>query len=193
MQVSILKAPHGLSRWDLVSSYLALRRAVFVEQLNWDLTTHEGSEFEQYDTVGYASYVVAHEHSKVVAGCRLIRCDSTVQGRFTYMIKDAFDGRIDLPGQICAGPPPVDARHWELTRLVAQPNQRKATLAVMRASHEFLALQDAIGCLCLSSPIVERLARLSGYKTERLGPLCGNKDGKFVAFRIPIGDPTDPV
>lgn len=76
---------------------------------NWDLTTYEGVEFEQYDTVGYASYVVTHEDGEVLAGCRLIRCDSHVAGRYSYMIKDAYDGVIDLPGTICATPPPNDA------------------------------------------------------------------------------------
>lgn len=59
----------------------------------------------------------------------------------------------------------------------------------MRASHEYLALQGAEGCLCLASPVVERLVRISGYETERLGPICGNKDGRFLAFRIPVGPP----
>lgn len=189
MEVSILKSPHGGARWQLVVDYMMLRKDVFIEKMNWGLMAHEDIEFEQYDTVGYSSYVVAHEAERVLAGCRLVRCDRSVgsSGRkYTYMIKDAYDGRIDLAPEICFEPPPTDERHWELTRLAAVSGNRQAVLAVMRAARDYLAVQKAVGCLCLSSPVVQRLARISGFKTQAIGPVCGNQDGKFLAFKIPI-------
>ena len=166
-----------------------LRRDVFIDKMSWDLTSYEALEFEQYDTLGYATYVVAHDGDTVLAGCRLIRCDQMVGGpnnRITYMIKDAFDGRIDLPSEICFKSPPEDDVHWELTRLAAVHGNRQAVLAVMRASRDYLAAQEAKSCLCLASPIVQRLARISGFETRPIGPVCGNEDGKFLAFEIPI-------
>ena len=185
MEVSVLKLPSGLARWHLVTSYLVLRREIFIEQKEWDLNQYEGVEYEQYDTVGYSYYVIAHENDKVLAGCRLIRCDSKI-GTYTYMIKDAYDGLIDLPPEMCSEPPPEDKHHWELTRLAAVKGNRKATLSVMKACYSFLSAMQAQGCLCLSSPVVERLAKISGYETQPLGPVCGNEDGKFLAFNIPV-------
>ena len=168
---------------------MSLRRDVFIEKMSWDLTSYETLEFEQYDTLGYATYVVAHDGDRVLAGCRLIRCDQLVGGQsnqFTYMIKDAYDGRIELPSEICFKSPPEDDVHWELTRLAAVRGNRRAVLAVMRASRDYLVVQKAKSCLCLASPTVQRLARISGFETRPIGPVCGNEDGKFLAFEIPI-------
>jgi acyl homoserine lactone synthase len=169
---------------------MMLRRDVFIEKMNWGLTSYKALEFEQYDTIGYATYVVAHEDETVLAGCRLIRCDSVVGSptkRFTYMIKDAYDGRINLPSGLCFESPPEDETHWELTRLAAIRGNRQAVLAVMRTAQDYLIAQNAKSCVCLASPVVQRLARLSGFETLPMGPVCGNEDGKFLAFEIPVG------
>lgn len=191
MQVSILKSPQGGARWHLVIDYMMLRRDVFIEKLKWGLTSYQELEFEQYDTLGYSTYVVAHNGGTVLAGCRLIRCDSNVGGSencFTYMIKDAYDGRIDLPSKLCFNSPPTDDRHWELTRMAAVRGNRRAVLAVMRTVQDYLVTQKAEACICLASPVVQRLANVSGFQTDPIGPVCGNEDGKFLAFAIPVND-----
>ena len=191
IEYSIIQAPHGIERWGLVQSYMELRKDVFIRRKKWDLLEHENIEFEQYDTMGYATYVVAHEDGQVLAGCRLIRCDSVlgtpdVGVGYTYMIKDAVDGRINLPRELCHAPPPQTKEHWELTRMAAVPGNRKAVLKMMWAAYHFLASQGARGCLCLSSPAVQRLAKISGFGTKVLGPVCGNDDGAFLVYDIAI-------
>ncbi len=192
IQVSILKLPQTASQWYLVNSFMELRNRTFIGRKKWSLVVHKDIEFEQYDTATYPYYVVAHTEGKVVAGCRLIRCDQTLgnpEGGFgyTYMINDAFHGRIDMPRDICFSEPPTTPDHWELTRLCAEKGYRKEVLSVMRHTYDFLADQGAVGCLCLASPAVRRIANISGYETENIGPMVGAEDEeKFLAFRIPI-------
>lgn len=170
---------------------MALRKNVFIDEQRWELFDHDGVEFEQYDTFGYAHYVIAHTGDRVLAGCRLIRCDKVLGSPetgsgYTYMIKDAVDGRISLPQDICWDAPPVSEDHWELTRMVALPGNRQAVLRMMRETYNFLSSAGAVGCLCLASPVVNRLARISGFETVPLGPISGNEDGRFSVFKVKI-------
>lgn len=192
VEISIISMPHGISRWNLVTSFMKLRKEVFIQRKQWSLISHEEVEFEQYDTLAHATYVVAHVDDQVIAGCRLIRCDLRTgfsDGGFdyTYMINDAFNGLIDLPRGICDVAPPTTDDHWELTRLGAKKGNRKAVLRVMRAAYQFLASSGAVGCLCLASPAIQRIAHISGFDTKALGPICGAEDeDKFLAFEIAI-------
>lgn len=192
VEVEILKLPQAAERWYLVNSFLELRNRTFIGRKKWSLVVHKDIEFEQYDTATYPYYVIAHKDGVAVAGCRLIRCDQRLgspQNRFgyTYMINDAFHGRIDLPKEICFSAPPTTPDHWELTRLCAEKGHRDEVLLVMRKTYEFLAEQGAVGCLCLASPAVRRIANISGYETHDIGPMVGAKDEeKFLAFKIPI-------
>lgn len=192
VEISILKLPQTASKWYLVNSYMELRERVFIRRKNWTLLSRDSFEFEQYDTATYPYYVLAHEGEKVIAGCRLIRCDQSFGNLergdgYSYMINDAYHGRIDLPSDICTKAPPTSSEYWELTRLCAERGYRKDVLAVMRATYIFLQEQRAKGCLCLASPAVQRIAEISGYPTESLGPMVTMADEeKFSAFSIPI-------
>jgi acyl homoserine lactone synthase len=171
---------------------MELRKEVFIERKNWSLVVHQQFEFEQYDTIQHPLYVLAHEGDVVVAGCRLIRCDKTLGNPdtgfgYTYMINDAYLGRLPLPSKICNEKPPVTSDYWELTRLCAKRGNRAASLSVMAATHEFLASQGAKGCLCLASPAIRRVANMAGYRTRDLGPIVRTEDEEgFLAFEIPI-------
>ena len=189
MEVSILKLPGGSARWNLVVDYMVLRRKVFVDEKKWDLVSSQEMEFEQYDSVGHAYYVIAHDEGRVLAGCRLIQCDSTIgkgSVTYSYMLRDAFLKLIQLPSELCDVERPTSPRYWELTRLVAVPGNRLAVKNVMSAAHAFLIEVGAVGCLCLASPIVRRLASVSGFQSKTLGPVCGDQSGKFIAFEIAI-------
>ena len=164
-EISILHAPESALRWNLVYDYMKLRHEVFMTKKNWSLHAHAGVEFEQYDALGLAYYVLAHKGDTVIAGCRLIRCDSVI-GRYTYMIKDAYDGRISLPREICDAPPPTDAQSWELTRLVSR-RHGTAAKAVLEASNIFLAAMGAERCLCLAAPAARRLGEVAGYSDRK--------------------------
>lgn len=80
-----------------------LRHAAFVARLGYDVPSHDGMEWDQYDTPR-AAYIVV-EHRGVCAGvCRLVPTTAP------YMIKEIFPSL--LPYQ-----PPEDERVWEASRI----------------------------------------------------------------------------
>ncbi len=186
-EITIVRA-NCFERYDLVRKFLALRRAIFIDRLAWPLFEYEDIEFEQYDTFN-SVYVIAHAGSEVYGGARLIRTDQTVGTgniRYTYMIKDAFDGLLPgMPGGICYEPPPEDGNIWELTRLATRPTTNVAR-SILDAANRFLAAEGAVRCLFLGPPAFLRLAQTMGYTPTRLGPTVRNNDGSFVAFSCAV-------
>lgn len=192
LQISILRFPESASKWNLVGHYMALRREVFIERKDWSLWHSEDMEFEQYDTFD-TTYVVAHRGDQVIGGGRLRRTNQfTGNGiyAYSYMIRDAVHGMLPgLPTEMCYAEPPVDAAVWELTRFVSTGGAGVAT-EMLRTINEFLHSQKASSCLCLGTPAFLRMARRVGWSAEQMGPVCGNKDGRFLVFSLNVVDPS---
>jgi len=183
-EVSILRMPHGLPRWNLVRDFLILRKEIFIDQMHWDLqATPEAMEFEQYDQID-AVYVVAHRGDEVIGGARLLRTDRQVGTgtfRYSYMIRDAYLGHLPgLPNDICTDEPPVTNMAWELTRLAVRT--ARAGGAILKATNDFLKMEQAQTCLFLGPPSFMRMARSMGYTPRPMGKVTGNGDGRFLAF-----------
>ncbi|MDO8986345.1 acyl-homoserine-lactone synthase [Cypionkella sp.] len=177
------------ARWDLVRAFMVLRRRVFIDKMDWSLQGHEDIEFEQYDALGHATYVIAHEGDQVVAGARLLRCDSSIGSgvmRYSYMIRDAVRGIIDLPQDLCWDEPPTDARSWELTRLVSMDATPITARRVLDAANDHIRKLGGQQCLFLGGPGFLRMARSYGYKPRPLGKIVSNASGRFLAFACPI-------
>ena len=156
---------------------------------NWNLHQAEAREFEQYDGLLTAHYVVAHEAGKVIAGARLLRCDNRVGSQkngYSYMIRDAWLGRIDLPHEMCWEEPPTDCHTWELTRLVSTHRDPQVARAVLDASNAYLRKLGGKSCLILGAPVLMRMAKKYGYTPAPLGPVVGNQDGRFLAFKVEV-------
>jgi acyl homoserine lactone synthase len=188
MEVSVLRIPEGLSNWDLVLSYLRLRKAVFMDRLGWPLYEVNECEFEQYDTV-HAVYVVAHEGRKAVGGARLLRTSDTVgSGRcvYSYMIRDACRALLPgLPNDLCFSEPPVAADTWELSRLASSGSARIGE-AILCAANNFLRDQNAQSCLFLAPPAFMRMASRMGFSPVALGDVKENQEGRFLAFQCVV-------
>lgn len=193
MKLSILRLPHSASRWELVRKYYLLRADTFVGRLGWDLETiNDGSEAESYDAAPIAHYVIAHANDCVLGGARLVRCD-TEFGRHpgemvSYMIRDAFLGRINMSRDVWAdGEPPTDPSTWELTRLVSGDRDPTTTRAVLNVCNEYIKRLGATRCLFLTSPAVFRISRRYGFEPTPKGPTIVSDDGgKFRAFECPV-------
>ena len=172
-----------------MADYFALRKQVFVEQMGWQISAYDKYESEEYDNPIYPHYVLAHKNNRVVAGARLLRCDTQIkQGgtTYSYMIRDAVLGLIDLPSHITDEAPPTDAKSWELTRLVSIDPDPNVSQSVMSVAYEYVRRLDARQVLMLARPSVMRLARKSGYKPTPIGPTVKNASGSFLAFRCGI-------
>lgn len=189
VEISVTSIEEAPARWDLVRAFLVLRRRVFIDQMDWSLRSHDDLEFEQYDTLGHAHYVIAHEKGKVLAGARLLRCDVSIgtgSVSYSYMIRDAFRGIIDLPTDICWEEPPTDAQSWELTRLVSDNAPQTVVRSVLDAANDHIREQGGRQCLFLGGPGFLRMARNYGYAPKPLGDIVSNPSGRFLAFACPI-------
>lgn len=195
MNIKIVNIIENHEHTHLVGQFLEMRRQVFVGDMNWDLPVHGSYEFEQYDQFWQTYYVLAMDDNRLVGGARLLRCDTTFGSgvyKYSYMIRDAYLGLIDLPKALCSVDPPTDSNSWELTRFVADPEYPEAGREILDGVNDYLVTKKASRCLFLGSPVFMRMARIYGYQPSALGPVCGNKDGRFVAFECPCVDRTSP-
>lgn len=193
VQIKALKLPEDSRRWPLVMRFYELRKQVFVNDMKWQLFHHDGIEFEQYDTLDTV-YLVAHRGSEVVGGARLKRTDC-VHGSgkyvYTYMIRDACQGLLEgMPRDLCYDEPPVDHDIWELTRftVVGEPGVAEA---ILRKANDYIHQHGGKACLFLGPPAFMRMAKRMGFAPEPMGPVSGNHDGRFLAFRCDVMPPAD--
>jgi len=191
LSIEVLTLPKNANRWNLVVEFLQLRRDVFIKKKQWSLSEGEQLEYEQYDGIGAAHYVVAHRGVEVVGGARLIRCDTIIgNSRFpySYMINDAFLGRIDIPEEICAGPPPTTGDTWELTRMISTERTPATHAALLDGAHKFIKSEGGRFCIFLGPPAFVRMGRRLGYNLERLGVVSGDETGRFLVMKFDLQD-----
>ncbi|MDA5094642.1 GNAT family N-acetyltransferase [Aliiroseovarius sp. KMU-50] len=101
---------------ELYVNCLKARKAVFIDQLGWDLPETEGMEFDQYDTPE-CRWVIVHEYGEVLGGVRLAPTTAKC-GIYTYMLRDAQLGLLDnIPTDVLYFEAPVDEKIWEASRL----------------------------------------------------------------------------
>lgn len=190
-EVRIIQYPEGIPHWHLVSSYLKLRKEVFIDRLEWPLFHVDDLEFEQYDSFD-TTYVVATRGDEVVGGARLRRTDQRSGGghvRYSYMIRDACLGILPgLPKNLCHEVPPMDEDIWELTRMVVN-GPKEITRLILQATNEFLAQKGAASVMFLGSPAFLRMAKTWNWPAHQLGPVTGNADGRFQVIECPVRRP----
>ena len=185
MESAVVSSKLNFALWPLVNQCLAERRRVFIEQKGWELNTCDDIEYDQYDVFGAATYVVVHEEGRVVAGARLLRCDNRIgQGShvYSYMIRDAYLGLIDLPKGLCHSEPPTDSTSWEMTRVFTLDRSMAALKLLIGTVRDHLVTQGAERLLCLGPKSLVRLGSILGLDSQVLGDHLGNADGQFLAF-----------
>lgn len=170
---------HGSAFWE----FLALRKKVFVDDLGWDIPHNAEVEMDQYDTP-VAHYSLVLREGRVVGGARAMPT-TAVWGGHTYMLRDAFSGKLPhIPPhvmQVEIATPHV----WECTRLVI--SDELATQADRSECLELIVdgLVDTVRAaggdemICLSSLALMRALRLLGYDVGRIGETYRNgEDGR---------------
>ncbi len=178
---------HGTAFFD----YLALRKHFFVDTLGWDIPHNESFEMDQYDNP-LAYYSLVLKDGKVVGGSRVMPTTSS-WGEYTYMLKDAVNGKLaDIPDGVLdkeIKTPKV----WECTRLVISDDltghaERSECLSLIVNGLVKLANQGGGSELMSLSPIsLMRALRQLGYKANRIGePYFNPGDGrKYAVLSMP--------
>lgn len=171
--------------------FLALRKQVFVDQLGWDVPHDSAVEMDQYDTP-LAHYSLVLHRGKVVGGARTM-ATTAVWGQHTYMLRDAYSGKLPhIPPHVMSveiASPQV----WESTRLVISDTLKTASErseclrlivdGLVRITRE----KGGKELICLSSLALMRALRQLGYEVSRMGDTYRNaEDGRqYAVLRMP--------
>jgi N-acyl-L-homoserine lactone synthetase len=178
---------HGRAFYE----FLGLRKQVFVDELGWDVPHNDKVEMDQYDTP-LAQYSLVIRNGKVVGGARAM-ATTVAWGDHTYMLRDAFTGKLrHIPGHIMTtdiAAPDV----WESTRLVVsddlktQTERSECLRLIVDGLVETARGQGARQMICLSSMLLMRALRQLGYGVEKAGPTYVNdEDGRvYGVLRMP--------
>ncbi|UWQ24260.1 hypothetical protein K3553_15040 [Leisingera aquaemixtae] len=168
--------------------FLALRKQKLVDELGWGLD-HDGTfEQDQYDRPG-AVYSIVTQGSRVVAGARAASCGGS-DGYWSYMLKDARDGKIQgIPGGLLSAYPET-GRTWECTRFVmdetladtAQPSiETKLVVAGLCQAAFSLGASEMMS---LSPRSLGLLLRRFGYSVRReaVRYICEDDGREYRSF-----------
>lgn len=151
--------------------FLALRKQKLVDELGWGLQ-HDGTfEQDQYDRPG-AIYSIVTGAGKTIAGARVASCGDD-DGYWSYMLKDARDGKIrGIPGGLLSDYPETN-RTWECTRfvmneLLADPKQPSIETKLVVAGLCLAAFNyGASELMSLSPRGLGLLLKRFGYKVRK--------------------------
>lgn len=173
---------HGAAFYD----FLALRKRFFVDTLGWDIPHDDSVEMDQYDNP-LAQYSIVLRDGEVVGGARAM-ATTAAWGRHTYMLRDAFAGKlIDIPPEIM--PRDVsDPCVWECTRLVISDDvrtqaERSQCLGLIVDGLVSVAAKGGAEQLISLSPLpLMRALRQLGFAADRIGEAYRNdQDGRQYA------------
>ncbi len=166
--------------------YLALRKRFFVDTLNWTIPHDDAVEMDQYDNP-QARYSIVLQDGKVIAGARAMPTTSR-WGDSTYMLRDAYTGKIaGIPSDLIDHEI-VTPDMWECTRLVISPDvktmsERTECLKLICEGLVEMALAEgATELMSLSNLWLLRSLKSIGYKAELMcKPYTNSEDGHRYA------------
>ena len=178
---------HGTAFFD----FLALRKHFFVDTLGWDIPHNDTVEMDQYDNP-LAYYSLVLREGKVIGGARAMPTTSS-WGEYTYMLKDAIDGKLaDIPDQVLDSGV-ATPRVWECTRLVISDDvighaDRSECLSLIVGGLAKTASENGASEMISLSPVtLMRALRQLGFAASRIGePYSNPGDGrKYAVLSMP--------
>lgn len=174
----------------LAESMYRLRHKVFKEKLDWDVPSHDGLEYDEFDDAD-AVYVIArcNASGEVIGCCRLRPTHRP------YMLKDTFP--MLLEGE----PAPEVPNAWEISRLaVINTPYADARFGIgdisqdlITDSVDFATAEHIARYVVVTSVSLERMTRHIGYRPERMGPPTRIGRVRTIAIQFPIDDNTRRV
>ncbi|MBC7738938.1 MAG: GNAT family N-acetyltransferase [Candidatus Saccharibacteria bacterium] len=171
--------------------FLQLRKKVFVDAMKWDVPHNDAVEMDQYDTP-VAHYSLVLRDGVVVGGARTM-ATTAVWGEHTYMLRDAWSGKLPhIPRHVMSveiASPEV----WECTRLVisdslvSQVDRSTCLALVVDGLVEMARARGATTLISLSPVPFLRAMRQLGYDVSLLGEAYrSGEDGRqYGVMRMP--------
>jgi acyl homoserine lactone synthase len=165
----------------LIESMYQLRHDVFKGRLDWDVTSIDGQEKDEFDELNPV-YMMSCNYRKQLEGCwRLLPTTGP------YMLKDVF------PQLLRGEEVPEDPNIWELSRLAVQPqmnhsrikaNLNEVTLDMFREVYDFAVANHITRYVVVTSAAIERMLRLVGIPTTRFGDGKLTRIGKVLSVCV---------
>lgn len=165
--------------------FFKLRKRLFVDEMGWEIP-HDGIiEHDQYDHEN-ATYTIILEKNQVIAGARILPTTQRKNG-WSYMIKDACDGKIDQIPRNLMTDAPVQNHVYEITRFTVDPdlslekrNQALEYLSI--ATYDAVAAMGGNYVLALMNPFFLRWFRNIGFCVEKLGPIVKGLEASYCVI-----------
>jgi acyl homoserine lactone synthase len=165
--------------------YLGLRKQYFVDVLGWDIPHDDEVEMDQYDNP-CASYTLVLRGETVIGGARLMPT-TALWGRYSYMLRDALLGAINIPPHVTSEDI-VSQEVWECTRLVVsddlvtQADRLGCLEMILWGCGDLLRQHGGSEVISLSPVPLLRTLRKLGYATRRVGEPYLDNDGRRYAM-----------
>ena len=172
---------------DLFEQYCRLRKRIFIDELEWDMPDQDGLEIDQYDQET-AEYVIAMKNGECVGGCRMHPTTSRFRKEgqtYTYMLRDAVDGKLkDFPRNVTFYSP-VEPKIWELTRVISDKNP-VGFRDLMWQVRMNLITRGVTDTLFITRPAIKKICTMWGYKIDVTGPELAFGKMRAVAVKCNI-------
>ena len=184
MNVIALTRPALLRNSALALGMHRLRRRVFRDRLEWEVSVSDGLEVDRYDALS-PTYLLGIDGQDVVGCVRLL----PTTGR--NMLADTFPVLLD--GRAA----PTSNRIWESSRFcvdtknveaTAQNGLREATFLLFAAMIEWGQQHDLQAIATVTDLRMERILRRAGWGLDRLGEPRQIGTTKAVAGLLPVTD-----
>ena len=173
-------------------NYLKLRKHFFVDTLHWDVAHNADYEMDQYDNPT-AWYSLVVRDGEVLGGARVMPTTS-IWGQHTYMLRDAFRGKLaGIPDR--AMPSEIATPHvWECTRLVvteklgSRAERSQCLSMIVEGLTNIASDHSASELVTLSTISLMRALRQLGFPVDRLGEAYRDPcDGRrYAVLRMPV-------
>ncbi|WP_445361466.1 acyl-homoserine-lactone synthase [Microbulbifer sp. EKSA005] len=167
---------------DTLTKVFKLRHKSFVERLGWDVTSCEGMEVDEFDDLNVSHIAMINEDEDVVG------CWRALPTKGSYMLKDVF------PQLLQGEDAPQQDEVWEISRFTVENNSSSkganivssATLEMVKSFYYFGIEKNIKNYVLVTTVGCERILRLLGVKTRRMGAGRSIKIGveKSVALWI---------
>ena len=169
---------------DVVKDIFRLRHETFIDRLEWDITSEDGMERDQFDEL--APFHIAVKN----AGGGVDGCWRALPTTGDYMLRSVF------PELLQGEAVPEGEEIWEISRFAVRKGSSKVahgymseiTVDMVRSFHEFAVNMGIKTYVTVTTVACERMLRQLGVELSRLGEGKSMQIGKerSVALRINV-------
>lgn len=165
MHAVALRSGEFAGRLDLLKLMFRLRRRVFKDRLDWDVSSSDGMEIDIFDALGPTYLLALAEHDEVVGCVRLLPSTGPT------MLGETF------PSLLNGQPLPCDPNVLESSRFCVDTDRDANTLRgglshvtflLFAAMIEYLGSVQARSIMTVTDLRMERILRRAGWPLERI-------------------------